>query len=476
MSNPSFSETLQQYFGLEPTLDQSILFSELEIFTRSNEGQHLFLLRGYAGTGKTSSVAAYVKALQHYGVDTVLLAPTGRAAKVFSLKSSKDAYTIHKHIYRRKSKVDLSAGMSLQPNLFKNTVFLVDEASMIGDYTMQKDGSVSQRNLLEDLFEHVYMGQNCRLILIGDDGQLPPVGSDYSPALSAEYLRNHYPKLIIQECKLSQVLRQSNSSEILANATMLRNLKNDVYPKFEVSGNGDLKRINGYDMLDFLEQSYDQFGTDNTIIITRSNKQANKYNQQIRGRIFWYEEALCPGDALMVVKNNYFWMGDDSKMGFIANGEQIKLVRILKREEMYGFEFVHVLVKFVDYEDLGEVELILHTETLVAEGPSLSRERMKELFYAIEADYLDIGNKKKRYEKILENPYFNALQVKYAYAVTCHKSQGGQWNNVFIDQGYLTEEMLGLDYFRWMYTALTRASKQAYLVNFSDEFFKDQSI
>lgn len=475
MASPAFNDILLEYFRFKPTEDQTDLFVGLEQFTRIHEGKQLFILRGYAGTGKTSAVAAYVKALEYFGVGTVLLAPTGRAAKVFAGKSGKDAFTIHKHIYRRKSKVDISAGMSLQPNLYKNTVFLVDEASMIGDYTLQKDGNISQRNLLEDLFEYVYHGQNCRLVLIGDDGQLPPVGSDYSPALSADYLKHHFPRLTITECQLNQVLRQAEDSEILHNATLLRSSKGSGYPQFELAQGGDLQRLSGYDFPEVLESSYNEVGADNTIIITRSNKQANEYNRQIRGRILWYEEVLCPSDILMVVKNNYYWIGDDSKMGFIANGEQLLLKRILKREEMYGFEFVRVSVQFVDYEEIGEVEVLLHTESLSCEGPALPRERMKELFYAIEADYLDIGNKKKRYEKILENPYFNALQVKYAYAVTCHKSQGGQWENVFIDQGYITQEMLTEDYYRWLYTALTRATKKAYLVNFSDQYFKDPS-
>ena len=476
MAQQSFYATIIEHFGLSPTEGQNALFSELELFSRRIEGQQVLVVRGYAGTGKTSVLAAYVRALKTYGVKTKLLAPTGRAAKVFSNKAGEDAFTIHKQIYRRKSKVDLNSGISLQPNLFKNTVFIVDEASMIGDYTVSKDGSVNSYNLLEDLFEYVFSGVNCRLILLGDDGQLPPVGSDHSPALNSDYLTNHFPRLEIHSFQLSEVLRQSYDSEILRNATLLRNTDWVDYPQFDLRNDGDLKRLIGVDLQDALEMSYGKYGQEETIIITRSNKQANAFNQQIRARILWFEEQLCSGESLMVVKNNYFWLGDESRIGFIANGEQIRVVRVLKTEELYGFEFVHVIVNFVDYADLGDVELIMHTEILTSDGPSMNRDRMKDLFFEVERDYAHIREKKKRYEKILDDPYFNALQVKYAYAVTCHKSQGGQWSEVYIDQGYISQEMMGTDYYRWLYTALTRATNKAYLVNFSDAFFIDSTV
>lgn len=458
---------------MEPTEGQSILFQDLEAFARVREGKPLFLLSGYAGTGKTSVLGAFVKTLESYKVRTRLLAPTGRAAKVFSLKSDKEALTIHKLIYRRKSKTDFGSPINLMPNLQRNTLFIVDEASMISDYSMQKDGNINARNLLEDLFEFVYSADGCKLILMGDEGQLPPVGSDFSPALSQDYLKNHYPELAIRSFKLVDVLRQAQDSEILRNATLLRNTEWVDYPRFSIRQQTDLIRLNGTELQDELESSFSKFGTEDSIIITRSNKNANLYNQQIRGRIMWFEEKLCAGDALMVVKNNYFWLGDESKVGFIANGEIIKVSRILRIEELYGFEFAKVLVTFPDYEDLGEVEVIIHTEALMAEGPNLSRDRMKVLFYEVERDYIHITQKKKRYEAILSDPYFNALQVKYAYAVTCHKSQGGQWKHVYIDQGYITEEMMGPDYYRWLYTALTRGTEKVFLVNFSDEFFVD---
>ena len=471
MSKESFYSTFLEHFGETPTDSQLELFAALEKFARAHNSKNIFLVKGYAGTGKTSLLAAFVKSLHTFKVKTKLLAPTGRAAKVFSLKAETDAFTIHKHIYRRKSKVDITSGLDLQKNLFKNTIFFVDEASMIGDYTLLKDGQINPRNLLEDLIEYVYSGENCRLILIGDEGQLPPVGSDFSPALNDEYMSNHFPSLIVQSYRLKEVLRQSEDSEVLRNATLLRNTNWIDYPKFDLKKGGDLIRINGLELQDALEASYSNYGTEETILITRSNKNANEYNRQIRGRILWYEEQLCSGDILMVVKNNYFWLGDDTKIGFIANGEMIRIVRVRKIEEMHGFEFAHLLVRFIDYDELGEVELIIHTEALTAEGPSLSRERLKDLFYSVERDYSHIREKKKRYEKILADPYFNALQVKYAYAVTCHKSQGGQWSDVYIDQGFINQEMLNPDYYRWLYTALTRGTNKVYLVNFADEFF-----
>ena len=473
MSNISFYSRLVEEFGLLPTKSQDVLFAKLEAFVRQREARnYLFVISGYAGTGRTSVLGAFVRALSSYKVNTVLLAPTGRAAKVFSHKSGQDAFTIHKHIYRRKSKVEISAGLSLQQNIYKNTVFFVDEASMIGDYTISKDGGVSSRNLLEDLFEYVYSGHNCKLILIGDNGQLPPVGSDYSPALSTDYLQSNFSQLIIDSFELKEVLRQSHDSSILKNATLLRNTEWVDYPKFQLEKNTDLVRITGNELQDELESSYNNYGQEDTILITRSNKQANLYNQHIRGRILWHEEMLCSGDCLMVVKNNYFWLGDETKIGFIANGELIKIVRVKKVEEQHGFEFAHVIVRFVDYEDLGDVELIIHTESILAEGPNLPRERMKELFFSVEKDYSHIRYKKDRYDAILADPYFNALQVKYAYAVTCHKSQGGQWANVYIDQGFINDDVLNKDYYRWLYTALTRATDKVYLVNFADEFFE----
>ncbi len=458
-------------FGHEPTLDQSILIRMLVDFIASQEKNQLFLLKGYAGTGKTSILGTLVKVLTNNKFKTRLLAPTGRAAKVLSLKSTKTAFTIHKQIYRRQPSTDGNIQLSLSPNLFKNTLFIVDEASMIGDYSIQKDGNINQRNLLDDLIEYVYSGEGCKLILLGDEGQLPPVGCDHSPALNKQHLEFHYARLKIIDFQLTEVLRQTVNSSILENATRLRNVTDGEFPQFKLEKHGDLIRLEGGELQDELEASMDKYGMEETIVITRSNKWANTYNNQIRSRILWYEDLLCNGDFLMVVKNNYFWIEDDSNVGFIANGEIMKVIRILKRETLYGFEFIKAIIEFVDYPNEPEIEVILLPETLNSEGPNMSRERMKELFFAIEKDYEHERNKRKRYDLIIKNPYFNAIQIKYGYAVTCHKSQGGQWASVFIDQGYITEEMMTSDYYRWLYTALTRATERVYLVNFSDEYF-----
>ena len=468
-----FKQQITQFFEHAPTYDQSRLIDELERFMKLKESHPLFLLKGYAGTGKTTVLGAFVKTLTYFKVKSRLLAPTGRAAKVLSARSSKEAFTIHKQIYRRNSKVDEFSGMMLAPNLHTNTVFIVDEASMIGDHSLLTDGSVSNRNLLDDLFEYVFSGKNCRLILLGDEGQLPPVGCDYSPALDANFLKNNYFALNITKFSLTEVLRQANESGILANATELRSLDDDDHPQFQTKGYTDFVRLPGDEFQDALEAAYSFSGAEETIIITRSNKRANAYNNQIRARLLWYEEALCAGDCLMVVKNNYYWIDDQSKMGFIANGEALKVLRVKKVEELYGFEFARVIVKFSDYDELAELEVLVFMESLQVEAPSISRARLKELFFAIEQDYQHERNKKKRYELILKNPYFNALQVKYAYAITCHKSQGGQWEQVFIDQGFIEPESINKEYHRWLYTAVTRATEKLYLVNFTEDFFGD---
>jgi exodeoxyribonuclease V len=465
-----FKQTLYQQFGFDFTNDQSRAVDELERFLKTHESYPTFLLTGYAGTGKTSLLGAFIRTLAHYKVNTVLLAPTGKAAKVLGSKSGRRAFTIHKMIYRRKSKTDDFNTIQLAPNLQKNTVFIVDEASMIGDYTMT-DGNVNQRNLLEDLLEYIFSGKNCKLVLLGDVGQLPPVGATFSPALNEEYLDNYYPRLTLFSAKLNEVLRQSEDSSILKNATQLRNNKHHL-PVISIEKGADIVAINGLELQDELESSFSKYGTEDTLLITRSNKRCNEYNRQIRARVFWYEDLLCNGDLLMVVKNNYHWLKDEPEMGFVANGETMQVKRVLKTENLYGFEFARILVTFPDYEQLGEQEVIIHIESLTTEGASLSRERLKELFFEVEKDYLYETTKKKRYELILANPYFNALQVKFAYAVTCHKSQGGQWEQVFIDVGYLPEDMDLEEYNRWLYTALTRAKSKVFLINFPEEQLK----
>lgn len=454
--------------------DQHDLLAALERFVREKEEKGIFLLKGFAGTGKTSVVGAFVKSLNAFKVKTKLLAPTGRAAKVFALKSDHEALTIHKQIYFRQTSTSEFSNITLKPNLHRNTLFIVDEASMIGEYSMMTDGNVGSRNLLHDLFDYVYSGKNCKLILMGDTGQLPPVGSDESPALNIEYLKHHFFQLKVHSFSLTQVLRQSEESGILWNATMLRSV-DQGYPKFKLKGFNDVLRIHGGEFQEYLESSYSFCGIEETIVITRSNKRANAFNNQIRARVHWYEDVLCQGDCLMVIKNNYYWLDDNSKMGFIANGETMKVKRLKRIEEIYGFEFAHLTVNFIDYEEIGDVDVIVLLESLQVEETSINRTRMKTLFFEIEKDYLHEKNKRKRYDMILKNPYFNALQIKYAYAVTCHKSQGGQWEHVYVDQGYIPEDSISQEYYRWLYTAVTRATGKLYLVNFTDDFFAEPS-
>lgn len=469
----NFLEEIRQQFGFEPVGDQAAAMKKLVDFTFGDAANSVYILSGYAGTGKTTLLGAYVKALGAIKTKTVLIAPTGRAAKVLSSRSQRQALTIHKRIYRKETVAGGGVQLALAPNLSKNTMFIVDEASMIGDYTMNADGSVSGRNLLQDLINYVFMGDCNKLIFVGDEGQLPPVGSDFSPALNKEYLQNYYPQLAIEHSQLKKVLRQAEDSDILLNATLLRSAKEKSFPSIRLTGKPDLISVLGNDLQDELETSYAHFGSDETIVITRSNKRANLYNQQIRNRILWFEEDLCGGDMLMVVKNNYFWLEEGSEAGFIANGEILKVMRITKREEMYGFNFARARVQLIDYPNMGDFEVVLLVDTLTVEAPSLPREKMKELFYAIEAEYLFEHNKRKRYERIMKDPYFNALQVKFAYAITCHKSQGGQWASVFLDHGYLTEDLLDKSFFRWLYTGFTRASERLCLVNFDKHFFPE---
>lgn len=471
-----FIKQFDQEFPFEITNHQRELALRLAKFVLNPEEKSLFILQGYAGTGKTSLMGSLVKSLPSVRKKSVLLAPTGRAAKVLSQRAGKSAFTIHKKIYQKSSAANGAVKLSVAINLHTDTLFVIDEASMIGDYTMQNDGNISSRNLLDDLISYVYSGKRCKLIFIGDVGQLPPVGADFSPALNEEYLRNNFFGFKIEEFKLTEVLRQAVESDILYNATLLRSAPEDTYPSFQMRNKPDLMRIDGLDLQDAIESSYNDVGMDETVIITRSNKRANAFNQQVRGRILWYEEDLSAGDYLMVVKNNYYWLDDKSEAGFVANGEIIEVLRVQSREEMYGFNFVKAIVRLIDYPKMAEQEVTLLMDTLTEETPNLSREKLKELFFAVEEDYAHVKNKKQRYEQIMKDPYFNALQIKYAYAVTCHKSQGGQWSTVFLDQGYLTDEMLNKEYFRWLYTGFTRAVDKLYLVNFNDQFFnEDQS-
>lgn len=441
----------------------------LATFLLSPKSDLLFLLRGYAGTGKTSLVGALVKTLDLLKQKTVLLAPTGRAAKVLSSYANHPAFTIHKKIYRQKSFADESASFSICDNLNKHTLFLVDEASMISNEGLS--GSMfGTGRLLDDLIQYVYSGEGCRLLILGDTAQLPPVGEEQSPALSATMLAGY--GLEVMEANLTQVVRQAESSGILWNATSLRKLlvQDECYslPKIRITGFPDVCIVPGNELMEALETCYDRDGLEETIVVCRSNKRANIYNNGIRSRILWREDELNNGDLLMIAKNNYYWTEQEKDMDFIANGELAVVQRVRHQRELYGFRFVDVTLTFPD-QDNYELDANLLLDTLQSESPALTRVDADRLFNAVLEDYADIPLKRERMKKMKADPYYNALQVKYAYAVTCHKAQGGQWKNVFVDQGYMSDEYLSPDYFRWLYTAFTRATGTLYLVNYPQE-------
>ena len=458
-----FYKTLLQNFGFKPTKNQLEVIGELTDFVFLKAQRHLFVLKGYAGTGKTSLVGALVKTLPVINFDSVLLAPTGRAAKVLSNYANKPAFTIHKMIYQLQSEGDGYTRATIKQNKFQNTLFLVDEASMISD-----GGALSARDwgesksLLDDLLAYVYSGVNCKLLLIGDTAQLPPVGMELSPALDQDFLYSSY-SVQLEFNELSEVVRQGKDSEILTNATYLRSkiaTGNTKNPLFNSINKREVKVITGLELEDDLSDAYGKFGDDNVMLITRSNKRANLFNLQIRARIKWLEDELAAGDYMMVVKNNYFWLSDESKAGFIANGDIIEILKIRGEEELYGFRFTNLTIRMVDYPDAPDLEVKILMDSILAESPSLPADQFKLLYEAVSEDYSYENNRKKRNELIRQNPYYQALQVKFAYAITCHKSQGGQWDAVFVDQGYLTDEMLNVEYLRWLYTAITRAKKE----------------
>lgn len=472
MSHPDLGSILLKHFKFEPTQGQRILVDKLSKFIFSDNDRSAFVLKGYAGTGKTTIIGALVKSLPEVKMKSVLLAPTGRAAKVLSNYSGQQALTIHKKIYFRKGTPDGGGGFVLQQNLHTNTLFIVDESSMISDGGSLSDYTAG--SLLEDLFEYVYSGVNCRLLFIGDTAQLPPVGLNVSPALDPSHLRRSF-FLSVDSVELNEVVRQTGDSGILANATEVRqmiNSKEEAFPRFDVSGFKDVHRITGADLEDALNSSYSKYGPEGTMVICRSNKRANIFNQQIRARIRWQEDEISTGDYLMVVKNNYFWLPPESKAGFIANGDIIELLKVGNIREMYGFRFVDVRMRMIDYPDEPELETKIILDTLTSETPALTQEQSNRLYMSVTEDYMDITDKRKRLQKVKQDPFFNALQVKFAYAVTCHKAQGGQWESVFVEQGYLTEEMVNVEFLRWLYTGVTRATEKLYLVNFNKEFFE----
>ena len=466
---------IKECLRFDPTEDQQRAIDCLADYVTNNDKQGVFLLKGYAGTGKTTLVSALVAVLDQLKINSVLLAPTGRAAIVLTFYSKKVAYTIHKKIYRQKSLTDGFGEFSLDRNLHTNTVFIVDEASMISNYSGEASVFGSGR-LLDDLMQYVFSGKNCRLILIGDTAQLPPIGLDISPALDPQEVESSY-NMSVEEIILTQVVRQNQDSGILMNATELRCMLADErsgFPALSTEKFPDIFRIGGAELIDEISNAHSEFGLEDTIVVSRSNKRANKFNQGIRNTVLYREDEICSGDYLMVVKNNYFWAEDIKEMDFIANGDIVEIVRIHRHVERYGFRYAEVTIRFPDYKDV-ELDTMIMLDTLDIETASLAYEENKKLFFTIAEDYADIRSKKKRYEKIRDNKFFNALQVKFSYAVTCHKAQGGQWKAVFVDQGYLTDELLTQEYYRWLYTAVTRATEKLFLVNFKKEFFPDEA-
>jgi exodeoxyribonuclease-5 len=471
------SNNLLESFPFTPTPGQALAIGELTEFIHNRDINSVFVLKGYAGTGKTTLISSVINWLPSIGRNSVLIAPTGRAAKVLSSYSKKPASTIHKQIYYQGNK-DGRIHFTLQKNKNSNTIFVVDEASMIGaSGGLGGSFAAREKTLLDDLFDYVFSGKNCKIILLGDTAQLPPVGETDSPALQKDYLSSRYP-LEVWARELTEVTRQSEGSGILFNATLLRKilLQNEEFtPNFSLDDFEDIRRLTGHEIEEELSSSYSNIGIENTVVICRSNKQANNFNKYIKFNVLWQEEELNAGDLLMVVRNNYFWI-DDEKIGFIANGDMVEIMRVVNYEEKFGFRFANVSLKLSDYKEGIEFEVKILLDTLTAETPALSRDEGKRLYEEVQNSYIEIRDKRKRQKSIKEDPYFNALQVKFGYAITCHKSQGGQWDNVFVDQGYLTEEMINKEYIRWLYTAVTRAKSKLFLTNFHPRFFGEESF
>ena len=473
MDSSEFKKLLSERFPFVATDSQKFWLESIVDFLYTPDKNILYLLKGYAGTGKSTLIGHLVKLLHKANYKAVLMAPTGRAAKVIANYSGKKAFTIHKQIYFTKTEKGSGVQFVLKPNKYRNTLFIVDEASMIGD-DRQNAKLFENGSLLDDLMQYVDAGTNCKLLLVGDPAQLPPVHLSISPALDGEYLENKFNKTVT-EWELKEVVRQQKDSGILGNATQLRRQMDeedfDSF-SFDLTVAGDVQRLqDGNEILELLDDALRNGGLEETVFIVRSNKRANLYNQQIRGRILFLEADLSVGDQLMVVKNNYFWLEAESDPGFIANGDLVKVLRIFSHHELYDFKFAKVEVQLVDYPDEKPFETVLLLDTLSSESPSLTYEEGNQLYLAVQEDYQHLSTKYKRFLAVKNNPYFNALQVKYSYAITCHKSQGGQWKNVFIEQPYLPDGP-DLSYFRWLYTALTRAQTNLYLVGFKDDFFK----
>ena len=471
MLNTYISSQIYAKFSFETTNSQKKVVEMLSDYIASSDFSRIFVLNGYAGTGKTTLIAALVDVLREVGIKSVLLAPTGRAAKVLTQYSGQTALTIHKRIYRERTNANYESKFSLDLNKERGAIFIVDEASMLSDST--GDGQIfGSGSLLNDLISYVRQGKECKLILVGDDAQLPPVGCDFSPALD-RCIMEHFGE--VSYVSMDDVVRQSAESGILFNATMLRcMIENELYevPRFRMDF-PDIEAINGGELMEKLQDAYDSGEREDTIVITRSNKRANRYNEGIRRYNLSAEEAIESGDMLMVVKNNYHYTEriENCPISFMANGDIAYLKRIRRFEDFYGFHFADAILSFGDYDDL-EIECKILLDTISSEAPSLTQEQSRKLFDEVEKDYLDIKSKIKRFREIRENPHYNAVQVKFAYAVTCHKAQGGQWKRVFIDKCLFGDEPMTRDMLRWLYTAITRATEKVYLVNFDDRFFE----
>lgn len=468
LRKPIPADLLVKNFPFAPTEGQMSFFTRMNLFLeKSADEKPVFILKGYAGTGKTSLISSLVRTLPRLEMRALLLAPTGRAAKVMSNYSGRGAFTIHKIIYKPKGDPGTQGGgFILQKNYFKDTVFVVDESSMMAD-----DGGMSG-NLLWDLITFVFSGSGNRLLMVGDTAQLPPVGSDYSPALDSGYLQRHY-RLDADQIELWEVMRQRLESGILFNATVLRQELVVEKPQIRIQTNSfkDIYKMTSERLEDGLRYAYQKFGTENTTIVTRSNKSAVQYNLYIRRVIHFFEDEISTGDLLMIVKNNYTYMAESEKVNFLANGDMAEVMKIRSFEDMYGFRFATLELRLLDYPEEPYFEAKVILDTLYSPSPSLTREEYRKLYDAVAEDYADIASKTERQELIRKDPFLNALQVKFAYALTCHKAQGGQWKSVFVDLGYLKDDQVDKDFIRWLYTAMTRASEELYLINFPQQFF-----
>ena len=468
----NFYSILSRSFPFNPTIKQEAFFQKIAVFITNTDNDAIFVLKGYAGTGKTTVISTIVNNLIEINKKYVLLAPTGRAAKVIANYSNKPAFTIHKKIYFPKKSSGGGVSFTMQQNKHKNTIFIVDEASMISDVAAESK-LYENGSLLDDLISYIYSGTNCKMILLGDTAQLPPVNLDISPALNTDTLELNYDKKV-DWIELDEVMRQELNSGILYNATELRELLKDSFItefKFKLKGFKDIVRLtDGYDIQDAINQAYSNYSIEDTAFIVRSNKRANQYNEQIRTKILDKESDLSTGDFLMVVKNNYFWLKEKDEAGFIANGDIIEVLEIYSFKELYGFKFAKVKIRMVDYPNQIPFETVLILDTIKSESPSLTYEQSNQLYEEVMKDYEHLTTKYAKFQKVKENEYFNGLQVKFSYAITCHKSQGGQWNTVFVEQPYLPDG-IDRDYVRWLYTAITRAKDKLYLIGFKEDYF-----